>query len=107
MESEEKQAEIEHLDQCAVALYLEVPGSKVVLFQAFFDLYEAIGVVRTVDIRLSQICIVTTSDMLLDCVAVLHALRREIPWRFMKKPADSEKLFGYSKKNRQYEARNE
>ena len=89
----------EDLDGCAVAIYLEVPGSKVVLFQAFFDLYEAIGCVRTIDIRRSRVCVVTTKDSLGDCASLLEGIKDIVPWRFCEKPLDSEKFFGYSLKN--------
>lgn len=92
------QDELEDLDGCATAVYVEIPGSKVVLFQAFFDLYEAVGIVRTIDIRRSQVCVVTTRDQLGDCLALMEALKEMIPWRFVPKPSDSEKIFGYSRK---------
>lgn len=86
------------LDGCAVALYVEVPGTKVVLFQAFFDMYEAIGIVRTIDIRRSQVCVLTTKDQLKDCMDLLEAVREYVPWRLIERPCDSEKFFGYSRK---------
>ncbi len=88
----------EDLDGCAVALYVEVPGAKVVLFQAFFDMYEAIGIVRTIDIRRSQVCVLTTKDQLRDCMGLLEAVKEYVPWRLIEKPCDSERLFGYSRK---------
>ena len=94
------QAESYELDECAVALYLEVPGSKVVMFQAFFDMYEAIGVVRTIDIRRSRVCVVTTRDMLPDCMRLLEALREYVDWSFVEPPDDYEKIFGYFKDRR-------
>ena len=89
--------EPEILDDWAVALYVEVPGSKVVLFQAFLDLYEAVGIVRTIDIRRSRVCVVTTRDQLQDCLSIMEALKATVPWRMVEKPPDSEKIFGYSR----------
>ncbi|NMC63527.1 MAG: DUF4911 domain-containing protein [SAR324 cluster bacterium] len=88
----------EKLDEYAVVLHIEVPGSKVVLFQAFFELHEAIGIVRTIDIRRSRVCVVTTEDMLPDCLKLLEALKDQIPWRFVESTEDGQKIFGYSRK---------
>ena len=93
----------EDLDGCAVAVYLDVPGSKVVLFQAFFEIYEAIGCVRTIDIRQSKVCVVTTRDCLADCERLLNGIKDIVPWRFCERPVESERLFGYSLKNVQTE----
>lgn len=63
-------------------LALEVPGSKVVLLQAFFELYEGPGAVRTVDIKNSLLCIITTPSMLEACLEVLRAIQPSVHWRF-------------------------
>ena len=89
------------LDDIAVAIYLEVPASKVVVFQAFFDIYEAIGFVRTIDLRRSMLAVVTTKDCLEDCCSLLEAIKGMVPWRIAQKPGDSEKIFGYALKERQ------
>lgn len=82
---------IEQLDEGSFALYLEVPGSKVVLLQAYFELYEGVGVVRTVDIRTSRVCIVTTKSLLQDCLTVLESIHEKTGWKFTKPPAEAAK----------------
>lgn len=67
-------------ETCAIPLV--VPGSQVVLLQAFFELYEGPGTVRTINIRNSLICIITTPSMVSDCIEVLEALHRQIHWRY-------------------------
>lgn len=81
-------------------VYLEVPSSQVVLLQAFFDLYEAIGVVRTLDLSRSLLCIVTTPSMLDDCLDVLDSLKNMIQWRLVGPPPGplKERFLGYGKK---------
>ena len=61
------------IDQATYAFYLEVAGSKVVLLQAFFELYEGLGTVRTIDIRRSLICVLTTPTQLHQCREALEA----------------------------------
>ena len=82
------QESLEKLDDGSFALYLEVPGAKVVLLQAYFELYEGIGVVRTLDIRSSLVCIVVTADMLEDCMQALAAIHDRTQWKFASPPAD-------------------
>lgn len=88
---------LEVLDQEAVVLYLEVPASKVVLLQAYFELYEGVGVVRTLNIRTSLICILTTNSMLNDTLRVLEAIQAATLWKFAPRPseAERERYLGY------------
>ena len=94
--------ELTHLDSEAIALYLEIPGRKVVELQAYFDLYEGLGVVRTIDIQNSLVCIITTPTMLEKCSAALNALRETIPWRSIPQPKSvaEEDFLGYSSKKK-------
>jgi hypothetical protein len=71
-----------HVDDETRVLALEVPGSKVVLLQAFFELYEGPGAVRTVDIKNSLLCIITTPSLLDACLEVLNAIQPVVHWRF-------------------------
>src|SRR5437868_180480 len=91
---------VDRLDSETFAIYLEVPGSKVVLLQAFFEHYEGVGVVRTLDIRRSLVCILTTPAMLDEALRVLDAAHEELGWRFAPLPAaeDRERYRGYFKK---------
>ena len=77
---------IEQIDEGTCAVYLEVPGSKVVLLQAYFELYEGVGVVRTLDIRTSLVGIVTTTSLLKDCIAVLEQIQETTGWRYAPCP---------------------
>jgi hypothetical protein len=92
---------IDKLDDHCNALYLEVPGSKVVLFQAFFDIYESIGVVRTLSIRDSRICIITTPDTTPVALEILNSIQSFLPWRLLnERPIEAEKelFLGYFRK---------
>ena len=91
---------VDYVDSETVAIYLEVPGSKIVLLQGYFELYEGVGIVRTVDVRRSLLCILTTPSMVDDCLAVLDAISEQIPWRPAPLPeqADRERYLGYFKK---------
>jgi hypothetical protein len=90
----------EKLDDCTYVIYLEVDGSKVVNLQAYLELYEGIGIVRTLDIRRSLVCVLTTPSMLEHCVAVLEHIRDQVPWQPVPKPTDldAERFLGYFRK---------
>lgn len=90
---------IEHLDELTYIIYLEVPGSKIVLFQAFFELHEGIGTVRTLNVQKSLVSVLTPTDMLSDCLALLNSIKAEIFWRPVSAPSEAERLhyLGYQK----------
>lgn len=78
---------IEHLRAAAVSLdpqtwafYLRVPRSHVVLLQAYFELYEGIGTVRTFTGPEPILCVMTTAGLKEDCMGVLNAIRDEVQW---------------------------
>jgi len=91
--------ESEKLDDHTYGIFLEVPGSKVVHLQAYFEIHEGVGTVRTMDIRRSLVCILTTTDMLDDCIAILTAIRKNVPWRDVSCPddVDRDRVLGYFK----------
>ena len=89
---------IEELDSHTYAIYLEVPGSKVVLLQSLFENYEGLGTVRTLDIRKSLVCILTTSSLKEDCLRALSEMRNLVPWREVEKPEEADRILGYFKK---------
>lgn len=62
------------------AVYLTVPRNNVVLLQAYFELYEGIGTVRTLDHPDQIVCVLTTDDQYHDCIKLLEAVRSEIGW---------------------------
>ena len=96
------QTQADSIDEGTVALYLEVPGEKVVMLQALVESHEGVGLVRTLNIRKSRICILTTPSMLDTCLNLLNALQAEIGWRFIDRPQEAEDqlYLGYFKKNR-------
>ena len=69
------------LDGQTTALFLEVPGPKVVVLQGFFELFEGLGIVRTIDVRKSQIAILTTNSLLDECIAALEGVKEEVQWK--------------------------
>ena len=89
----------ERLDELTWALYLEVPRSLVVLFQAYFELYEGLGVVRTLDLRKNLVCVLTTDSLRKDCLSALESLQTEINWKFAARPSteERERYLGYFK----------
>lgn len=93
---------IEEIDENTYALYLEVPGSRVVQLQSFFECYEGVGIVRTLDIRKSLVCILTTEPMLPDCLKILEDLQDRIPWRCPEAVSaeDKQHFLGYFKEGR-------
>lgn len=97
-----EQLQADALDDVTRVVYLEIPPSKVALFQAHFELYEGVGTVRTLDVRQSLVCVMTTQDMLTDCLSVLESLRESIPWRAAPIPTEELKLryLGYFKNAR-------
>ncbi|MBN8550457.1 MAG: DUF4911 domain-containing protein [Deltaproteobacteria bacterium] len=95
------QAQPDYIDEGTVALYLEVPGEKVVLLQALVESHEGVGIVRTLNIRKSLVCVLTTPTMFEACVDLLNGLQAEIGWRFIGRPKEAEEqlYLGYFKKN--------
>jgi hypothetical protein len=78
---------IEQLRAAAVALdpqiwafYMRVPRSHVVLLQAYFELYDGIGTVRTIAGTEPIVCIMTTEGHKEDCIGILAAIREDIEW---------------------------
>lgn len=98
---------VDQLDSESVAIYLEVPGSSVVMFQAILESYDGIGVVRTLSIRDSLICILTTPSMVDSLLDLLHSVRDNLPWRALdhRPPQAHQELFlGYFRKRNDAES---
>ena len=68
------------IDENTVAFYLEVPRSHVVLITVFFELYDGVGTVRTLDKEGAVVCVLTTPSQVQDCVGVLKAIREYVAW---------------------------
>jgi hypothetical protein len=100
---------LDKLDDDCLALYLEVPGSKIVQLQAIFEICEDVAITRTLSVAKSMICLLTTPSMLNDCLAILDAIRNNVPhdnnihWKFLPIPSPEERdlYHGYSRKARQ------
>ena len=92
---------VDTLDESCAAVYLEVPGSSVVLFQALLESHDGIGVVRTLSIRDNLISILTTPAMAPLLVDLLQSVRENLPWRALESrpPQAQQELFmGYFRK---------
>lgn len=89
----------DQLDSQLTAIYLQVPGSQVVLLQAMFELYEGVAVVRTLSIKKSLVAILTTPSMLKVCEGVLDSIKDQIPWQEIARPAEAveQLIMGYFK----------
>lgn len=94
------EALIDSIDEGTRAIYLKVPGEQVVLLQGFFELYENVGICRTLSIKDSLVAIITTPAMLHDCLSILNALKSDIRWEMISRPAEAVEtlLLGYFKK---------
>ena len=90
----------EYLDPETIIMYLRCPGTDVVLLQAHFDIYESVAIIRTLDIKLSLVSVITTPTMLQDCLHVLEGIKPQVRWEYAKIPADElkQKYLGYGKK---------
>lgn len=90
---------IETLDPISRVIYLEVPASKIVMFQAYFELSEGLGTVRTLDVKKSLLCVLTTSTMLPDCLSMLQSIKEKTHWRSTPAPGidQKQKFLGYQK----------
>ena len=90
----------EQIDAETIVVPLEVPGASVVLLQTFFELYEGIGAVRTIDIKESIVYIITTPSMLPNCIKALEAMQAHVPWRYAQgvSKETQEALFNFNPK---------
>lgn len=68
------------LDPQVCAFYLRIPRSQVVLLQAYFELYDGVGTVRTITGTEPVVCIMTTEGHKEDCIGILAAIREEVQW---------------------------
>ena len=74
------------LDPVTLAFYLRVPRNQVVLIQAYFELYDGVGTVRTFAGNEPVLCVMTTDGMLDYCIGALMALREEVNWEITESP---------------------
>ena len=78
---------LDFADSDTPVLYLEVPAAKVILFQAIFEMYEGVAIVRTVDVKRSLVCVLSTPSMVEECRNVLDSIQDEIGWKFAEQPS--------------------
>lgn len=69
------------LDADLLAFYLEVPRHQIVLLQVYFELYDGVGTVRTLEGDRSVVSVLTTHSQKADCVRVLNAIREQVQWQ--------------------------
>lgn len=74
------------LDDHAGVIMLRVPSTKVVLLQAFFELSEGIGAVRTYNVRENKILILLAKDSYPDALALLNSIKDLVEWEFLDEP---------------------
>jgi hypothetical protein len=75
------------LDPETIAYYLEVPRNQVILLQTYFELYDGVGTVRTLEGERAVVCVLTTPSMAKDCRGVLEAIREQVAWIACEPPA--------------------
>ena len=73
-------------DPRCIVLYFHIPESQVNFFQGHFELYEGLGLVRTLSIRDSLVCVLTTPECLSDCLLALRDMRKTIRWTAAPRP---------------------
>ncbi len=90
---------VDQVDEYTCFLYLEIPGSQVVIFQALFECYEGVAIARTLNLKRSLVCLVTTVSMVDDCLKILQEAKDVFSWRFAPKPTEEERrlYLGYQK----------
>lgn len=84
--SNQEMALIEKLDPNCLGIFVEIPGSKIVIFKSIMDSYEGVCTTRTVNDSnyiMSLFCHPSTLD---ECIKALESIRDEIPWRIVARP---------------------
>jgi DNA-binding response OmpR family regulator len=68
------------LDPVTIAFYLRAPRSHIILLQAYFELYDGLGTVRTLEGDDQVICVLTSKAQEEDCIQMLEAIRDDVHW---------------------------
>jgi hypothetical protein len=66
--------DVEETDSICRTIYVQLPAKNVVKLQAYFDLSENLGSLRTISVADGCIAILTTADLLPDCYSLLDSL---------------------------------
>lgn len=74
------------LDDYAGVIMLRVPSSMVVYLQAFFELAEGLGAVRTYNVRENKVLILLTKDSYPDALKLLNSIKELVDWEFLDEP---------------------
>ena len=69
------------VDPNLAVFYLEVPRHQIVLLQAYFELYDGVGTVRTLEGPRSVVTVLTNPFQRRDCMGVLKAIKEHVDWR--------------------------
>ncbi len=94
---------VDFRDPLTPIVYIEVPSQKVVLFQAFFELYEGLGLVRTLDLKKNLLCVITSESQLTSCLEALNELKEQIQWKAARIPdaEEQERYLGFFRNAKQ------
>lgn len=71
---------ITKLDDLTSCIYLKIPQEKVVLLQSFFEIYEGIATVRTLDIKNRIVCLIVPNCNLDICFEILENIKEDIKY---------------------------
>jgi hypothetical protein len=73
-----KHYETKWLDNFTVTTRISIPIHSIVYFQACFESYEGIGIVRTIDKEQGIIEIIATKDTYKECTKLIDQIMKEI-----------------------------
>lgn len=69
-------------------IYLEAPPEEIVYIQAIFESYEGVAIVRTAERKRAVLVLLVAEDFLSTAWAILDALKNEVAWTPILRPAD-------------------
>ena len=78
--------EVNVVDEETHVICLELVPANVVILQGIFELLEGVGILRTLEAERALICVITTKDMLLECIGVLNSVKDKVAWRIAELP---------------------
>lgn len=81
------------IDPDLVVFYLEVPRHQIVLLQAYFELYDGVGTVRTLEGPEAIVSVLTTPGHAQDGIGVLNAIREYVQWKVCREAPRDTALF--------------
>lgn len=92
--------EVIQLDKLTKAIYFYTPRYNIVYLQGVIELYEGLATLRTIDIKQSLMCLITTNEQMGTALEMMEENREEINWRPAVRSdiSDSDYLYAYGKK---------